>query len=88
MALLVFHPSVKMCAEIVPHGTIDCYTDGSKMKNHEFVGYSCYCPKLELEIIKSLNSNASVYTAECAAIDEAMNVALDNKDCNILIFSS
>lgn len=40
-----------------------------------------------LEVKKSLDINASVYTAECAALDEAMNIALANKNSNFIIFS-
>ena len=34
-----------------------------------------------------MNSKASVYTAECVAIDDALDIAKQNPDCNFLIFS-
>lgn len=63
------------------------YTDGSKMLNSDFVGEACVCPKLNVEIKKTIANNASVYTAESIAISNALDIALDNSDCNFLIFT-
>ena len=52
------------------------YTDGSKEKDKPFVGSACFVPKTQETVKKSMNINASVYTAECFALYNAMNLAL------------
>lgn len=67
----------------------DCviYTDGSKIEGNKHIGAACKVPKLNLEISKSLNNLASIFTAECTAINEAMNIALRSNENNVLIFT-
>ena len=67
--------------------SLDIYTDGSKVTNANYVGSACYVPQLKIEICKSIDNNASIYTAECIAIELAMNVALQHYDQDIFIFS-
>ena len=54
------------------------YTDGSKKSNSAVVGCSCYCNKLQLEIVKSLPREGSIYTAEAIAINLALDYALSH----------
>ena len=66
------------------------YTDGSKMLDSNSVGAACICPQLEVIIKRSLNKHASIFTAECIALNDALDVALqiENQDNrNILVFS-
>ena len=59
-----------------------------KMKDSIAVGYGIYCPFLNIQKIKSINVNASIFTAEAMAISEALNIALENKNqCNINILT-
>lgn len=63
------------------------YTDGSKVLSNKSVGTACVCPELGISFKRSIPPDASVYTAECIALNDAMDVALDNRNCNFLIFS-
>lgn len=66
---------------------LDIYTDGSKIPGSKNVGSACVVPKLNLELGKSINSYASIYTAECIALYEATEIALQHDNRNIAIFS-
>ena len=66
---------------------LDFYTDGSNSEGSLAVGYSCVCPKLDIFHSQSINKRASVYTAECKALEQALDFALDNRNKNIAIFS-
>lgn len=63
------------------------YTDGSKDKYRMAVGSACVCPELNYVKTRSVNPKASVYTAECLALADAMEIALAHKDRDINIFS-
>lgn len=65
---------------------IDFYTDGSKMAGSTAVGCSCVCPALNIYCSLSIGKHASIYTAECIALYQAFNYALDYRSNNILIF--
>lgn len=66
---------------------VDIFTDGSKILESESVGFACYCQRLNISICKNLNSHASVFTAECLALREALDIALQNPGNNFFIFS-
>ncbi|XP_015111524.1 uncharacterized protein LOC107037477 [Diachasma alloeum] len=63
------------------------YTDGSKVAGNDYTGAAYYCPKLGIEIIRSLNPQCSVYPAECLAIHAAVDLALEHPDKNDYILS-
>uniref|UniRef100_A0A6V7JQI5 RNase H type-1 domain-containing protein n=1 Tax=Bracon brevicornis TaxID=1563983 RepID=A0A6V7JQI5_9HYME len=63
------------------------FTDGSKTKNGKSVVSGVICPQLNISEAKSICSLASVYSAECLALDDAMSIALQNTDKDIHIFS-
>lgn len=63
------------------------YTDGSKIQGSNYVGSACICHNLGIFTKKSLDINASVFTAECAALKDALDLAICNKQHNFLIFS-
>lgn len=63
------------------------YTDGSKSQDSKSTGTACLCPDLNLSITCSIDKVASVYTAECIALSNAMDIALDNPSNNHIIFS-
>ena len=67
--------------------SLHIYTDGSKNTDVISVGAACFCEKIDKQAMLSINKRASIFTAECAAINEALNIALDNKDKNIVIIS-
>lgn len=67
--------------------TLHIYTDGSKSSDSVSVGSACLCEKTGEQITLSLNKRASIFTAECTAINEALNIALNNKDKNSLIIT-
>lgn len=66
---------------------ISIYTDGSKVTSNRSVGTACVCPELSIRIKRSIPLVASVFTAECMALNDAMDVALANRQCSFLIFS-
>ena len=63
------------------------FTDGSKMLNAPSTGAACICPDLNIQIQKSISTKASVYTAECIALECALEIALENSEYDFLIFS-
>ncbi|XP_058796888.1 uncharacterized protein LOC131667474 [Phymastichus coffea] len=66
---------------------VSVYTDGSKISEGLHTGAACYCPDLNIHIKKALHSRASVYTAECLALNEAIDIAFLTKNREIFIFS-
>ena len=66
---------------------IDIFTNGSKIKNALAVGSACVCPKLNIYCKKNITLEASIYTAELIAMDEALNIALSNVNTNYNILS-
>ena len=63
------------------------YTDGSKSPKSKCCGSAVIHPNENLNIYKSIESSASVFTSECIALNDAINAALDIKNQNIIIFS-
>ena len=70
---------------IVKNNALAVYTDGSKTSSG--VGYACISPQINVAINKKILCSASVYTAECIALNEALTLALNNQNRNICIFS-
>ena len=66
--------------------TLKFYTDGSKNDAFLSVGSAYVCPELNLIHTRSIICKASIFTAECMAISDAMDIALDNNKRNINIF--
>ena len=66
---------------------ISIYTDGSKIKESNSVGAACVCPDLNINIKKSIISEASIYTAECIALSQAFDLAQEIQKKNVNIFS-
>ncbi|XP_066602500.1 uncharacterized protein, partial [Prorops nasuta] len=63
------------------------YTDGSKVKENCHIGYAVVCPMLEYEKQVSCINFMSVYTAECAAIHDALVYIVNNQLTKAFIFS-
>ena len=63
------------------------YTDGSKSTDSVSTGSACYCPYLNESIAISTVKFASIFTAECIAINEAVKLALTRPNENADIFS-
>ncbi|XP_054014741.1 uncharacterized protein LOC128895828 [Hylaeus anthracinus] len=66
---------------------IQIFTDGSKMEDSFTTGAACVCPQLNRTITLSLNINTSVFTAECAAISTAIELANENREKSYAICS-
>lgn len=66
---------------------IALYTDGSKVLGAKRVGSACVSPALNVHVKRSMNNNASVFTAECVALSDAVNIAITLSNTNIHIFS-
>lgn len=69
----------------IPENSITIFTDGSKIDKAIAVGAAYICPELNKSHKISVINHASIYTAECMAIDSALDLALDqtNKNCHI-----
>lgn len=61
------------------------YTDGSK--TFEGTGSACIAPQIDVHTKRKIDSSSSVYTAECVALNDALDIALDNSDRDIYIFT-
>ncbi|XP_063988137.1 uncharacterized protein LOC135168144 [Diachasmimorpha longicaudata] len=66
---------------------IRIYTDRSKRKGGIAVGAACHCPFLDINISVNMNPIASIYTAECLALSEAMKIVDAHPDLKFLIVS-
>lgn len=80
-------PNILVNEKITKTGALAIFTDGSKVKGGDSVGFACICPELTLEITKSLNKNSSIYSAESRAVLEAVKIAKNNGNRKTLIFS-
>lgn len=63
------------------------YTDGSKVAGSNSVGSACICRELNISIKRSIPITASVFTAECIALNDALDISLRNTENNIQIFT-
>ena len=63
------------------------YTDGSKPLHAKSAGSACVSHTLNLNITCSVNKVVSVYTAECIALSNAMDITLKNPSNNYVILS-
>ncbi|CAK9810914.1 hypothetical protein ANTPLA_LOCUS6726 [Anthophora plagiata] len=69
------------------NNAIAIFTDGSKGSDSNCIGAAYFCPKLDQVSKKCINKRASIFTAECIAINDALNLAVNNNDRNFLLFS-
>jgi ribonuclease HI len=63
------------------------YTDGSKIDSKGFSGSAYVIPKLNLDAGFKLPPEASVYSAECFALKEALRRCLSLQEKHIIVFS-
>ena len=70
---------------LVKSNALSIYTDGSKTP--EGVGSACICPDTNSIIQRSIDKNASVFTAECIALNDALTLSLRFKNKNIDIYT-
>ncbi|XP_024947841.1 uncharacterized protein LOC112495454 [Cephus cinctus] len=80
------NPNVKILELLCNTNAQALYTDGSKIAN-SLVGSACIFPQANLQIGKTLNANASVYTAECVALLDAIKYVKDSEYENFIIMS-
>ncbi|XP_058798339.1 uncharacterized protein LOC131668300 [Phymastichus coffea] len=65
------------------------YTDGSRSESALSTGSACVDLKENIVINRSLNKKTSIFTAECIAVRDALDLALHNTDtCNIIMCDS
>ena len=57
------------------------------MLNADYAGSSCFCPQLQVADTKSIDQRTSIFTAECIALNDALDIVLKNPGNNFLIFS-
>ena len=55
------------------------YTDGSKIKNNNSVGTATICPNLNVRISRSIDKDASIFTAESIALIDSYIVLATQK---------
>ena len=81
------NPNIKLGNYLFKEDTLKIYTDGSKIEGAASVGVSCICRELNISIKKSVSSTASVFTAECIALNIVLDITLLNTDHSIKILS-
>lgn len=64
---------------------IKLFTDGSKMQS--CVGASCVAPDNDIRICRKVHSNSSIFTAECIALNDALDICLSNVTLDYFIFT-
>ena len=72
---------------IVKENALPMYTDRSKSAESISVGTACICDALNRRIIKSINKSSSIFTAECVALNDAGELALNCSEQKIFIFT-
>ncbi|XP_058803329.1 uncharacterized protein LOC131671138 [Phymastichus coffea] len=63
------------------------FTDGSKSDNSNSVGCACISEDLNIEIVKSVDKRASIFTAESIALLEAMKLGRRYPTRDVYIFT-
>lgn len=63
------------------------YTDASKSDQSPSVGTACILPSKNITINHSLDKSCSIFTAECTAIKDAVDIALQHSDSRNIIFT-
>ena len=81
------HPNKIVENLIHSNNALAIFTDGSKSVNSISVGCACTFPELKIITTKSINKEASIFTGECIAIIDALDIALNHTSRNIQIFS-
>ena len=66
---------------------INIYTDASKIAGAKSVGCACICKELGTIIQESLPITASIFTAECFALKEALNIVISKPQSNYNIIT-
>ena len=79
------HANTEIKELVARSDAVAVYTDGSKTPSG--VGSACFFPQLDHKIKRKLNPNASVYTAECVALCDALDLAITNSNRNTYIFT-
>ena len=68
-------------------GATALYTDGSKTDEAKHVGSASICPEFSKTKTNSILKYASIFTAECIAIHDALEIALDIGNTNFCILT-
>ncbi|XP_029674539.1 uncharacterized protein LOC115242419 [Formica exsecta] len=82
------NPNTSFNKFISKHNSYTIYTDGSKVNGSNSVGTACICQELNIIKKRNITNTASVFTAECIALNDALDIALLNPDHNFKIFSN
>ena len=79
----------EICDELDSPFTNVFYTDGSKSPTSMSTGSACVNSKKNIVIKRSLPKKTSVFTAECIAVKDALDLALKSVDvCNYVLCDS
>ena len=80
-------PNNKINSLIVTECICEIYTDGSKDRGTSSAGSAVFCPTFNKKVQRKLDRNTSVFTAECIAMCDALDLALEKSNSNICIFT-
>ncbi|XP_058805042.1 uncharacterized protein LOC131672100 [Phymastichus coffea] len=78
-------PNKQVADFIRENSALALYTDGSKTSHG--VGTACVALENHFEVKRRINSLSSVYTAECIALSDSLDVTTNSEHSNIFIFS-
>ena len=78
-------PEISIKKLLDKENALSIYTDGSKSMHNPSAGTATISIDLEINIPRSLNPNASVHTAECIALLDAVKRAAEHLKNNIII---
>ena len=81
------NPNTVLSNLVSEHESYTIYTDGSKISGANSVGSACICPELNISIKRSIPKTCSVFTAECIAPKDALEIALLHAEHNYKIFT-
>lgn len=81
------NPNNEFLKLINSQNAIKIYTDGSKSKYANSVGCSCVCDELNVTVNRSFPRETSIFTAECIALNEAVDIAINNSNNNFMIIT-
>ena len=81
------NPNLELIELLSQSNSRNIFTDGSKITTSTYVGCSCICSDLNIFVKKSIHKQASIFTAECIAVEEALKIIIQNPYPKYSIFT-
>lgn len=81
------NPNASLIKVLHNNKVVPLYTDASKTTDSDSTGCACLCHELNIIKQESLSKNASIFTAECFALNLALDIIQNKPDLNYFILT-